>query len=171
MLESNIFHKAIAFFKSGDRSFGDKSPKTALLSSRVNLLQQRNDLEDLKQTIAIEVTDRIRDVNSNFAEVREARQATKLAQERLNIVRELYRRGRDGIDIFEVTSQQDEVVEAQNTELNAVIDYLNAWTDLEQSSGTTLNTWRKSLYGRPDSNRREKRKTSAGIDEENIVLP
>lgn len=127
------------------QTLGDKSPKTALLSSRINLKQRRNDLEDLKQTIAIEVTDRIRDVNSNFAEVREARQATKLAQERLNIVRELYRRGRDGIDIFEVTSQQDEVVEAQNTELNAVIDYLNAQTNLEQSLGTTLDTWQEFL--------------------------
>lgn len=127
------------------QTFGDKSPKTALLSSRINLLQRRNDLEDLKQTIAIEVSDRIRDVNSNFAEVREARQATKLAQERLNIVRELYRRGRDGIDIFEVTSQQDEVVEAQNTELNAVIDYLNAQTDLEQSLGITLDTWQEFI--------------------------
>jgi hypothetical protein len=32
--------------------------------------------------------------------------------------------------------KQDEVVEAQNTELDAVINYLNAWTDLEQSLGT-----------------------------------
>ena len=127
------------------QTLGDLSPKTAFLSSRINLLQERNNLKDLKQTIAIEVTDRIRDVNSNFAEVREARQATKLAQERLNIVRELYRRGRDGIDIFEVTSQQDEVVEAQNTELNAVIDYLNAQTDLEQSLGITLDIWQEYL--------------------------
>jgi outer membrane protein len=123
------------------QTFGDKSPKTALLSSRVNLLQQRSNLEETKQTVAVEISDRIRDINSNFAQVREARQATKLAQERLKVVRELYLRGRDGIGIFEVTSQQDEVVAAQNTELNTVIDYLNAWTDLEQSSGMTLNTW------------------------------
>ncbi|MEN9518926.1 MAG: hypothetical protein RLZZ381_1514 [Cyanobacteriota bacterium] len=123
------------------QTFGDKSPKTALLSSRVNLLQQRSNLEETKQTVAVEISDRIRDINSNFAQVQEARQATKLAQERLKVVRELYLRGRDGIGIFEVTSQQDEVVAAQNTELNIVIDYLNAWTDLEQSSGMTLNIW------------------------------
>lgn len=123
------------------QTFGDKSPKTALLSSRINLLQQRSNLEETKQTVAVEISDRIRDINSNFAQVQEARQATKLAQERLKVVRELYLRGRDGIGIFEVTSQQDEVVAAQNTELNTVINYLNAWTDLEQSSGMTLNIW------------------------------
>lgn len=121
------------------RTFGDRSLRTALLRSRIDLSQKQNDLKDIHETIAIEVTDRIRDINSNFANIQKARRAKRLAQERLKIVQELYFRGRDGVDIFEVTSQQDEVVEAQNTQLNAVIDYLNAQTDLQQSFGMTLN--------------------------------
>ena len=84
-------------------------------------------------------------VNSNFAAIPKARQARELAQQRLEIVRELYRLGRDGVDIFQVTSQQDAVVAAQNTELNAIINYLNARTDLEQSLGTTLDTWQEFI--------------------------
>ena len=63
----------------------------------------------------------------------------------MEIVQELYRRGKDGVDIFQVTSQQDAVVAAQNTELNAIINYLNARTDLEQSLGTTLDTWQEFI--------------------------
>ena len=121
------------------RTFGDRSLETALLRSRINFSQKQNDLKDMQETIAIEVADSIRDINSNFANIQKARRAKRLAQERLKIVQELYLRGRDGVDVFEVTSQQDEVVEAQNTELNAVIDYLNAQTDLQQSFGMTLN--------------------------------
>ena len=127
------------------KTLGDRSLTTAFETARVELLQKQNDLQESTETVRIEVRDRIDDVNSNLAQIGKARQAKKLARERLRIVRQLYRRGRGGIDIFEVTSQQDQVVEAQNTELNAVIGYLNAQTDLEQSLGTTLDTWQELL--------------------------
>ncbi len=127
------------------RTFEDQSLKTAFESGRVQLLQSQNTLEDVTETIKIEITDRVNDVNSNFAAIPKARQARELAQQRLEIVQELYRLGRDGVDIFQVTSQQDAVVAAQNTELNAIINYLNARTDLEQSLGTTLDTWQEFI--------------------------
>ena len=130
------------------RTFEDQSLQTAFQRVRVDLLQAQNSLEDTRETVEIEVRDRVTDVNSNFVKIEKARQAKELAQERLSIVRELYRRGRGGINIFEVTSQQDAVVEAQNTELNAVIDYLNARTDLEQSFGVTLNSWQEFINKR-----------------------
>ena len=127
------------------RTFEDQSLKTAFESGRVQLLQSQNTLEDVTETIKIEITDRVNDVNSNFAAIPKARQARELAQQRLEIVQELYRLGRDGVDIFQVTSQQDAVVAAQNTELNAIINYLNARTKLEQSLGTTLDTWQEFI--------------------------
>ncbi len=127
------------------RTFEDQSLKTAFESGRVQLLQSQNTLEDVTETIKIEITDRVNDVNSNFAAIPKARQARELAQQRLEIVQELYRLGRDGVDIFQVTSQQDAVVAAQNTELNAIINYLNARTNLEQSLGTTLDTWQEFI--------------------------
>ena len=127
------------------RTFEDQSLKTAFESARTQLLQSQNNLADIIETIEIEITDRVNDVNSNFAAIPKARQARELAQQRLEIVQELYRRGRNGVDIFQVTSQQDAVVEAQNTELNAIINYLNARTNLEQSLGTTLDTWQNLI--------------------------
>ena len=127
------------------RNLGDRSLKTAFETARVELLQKQNDLQESTETVKIEVSDRIDDVNSNLAQIAKARQAKKLAQERLRIVQQLYRRGRGGVDIFEVTSQQDQVVEAQNTELNAIISYLNARTDLEQALGITLDTWQEFI--------------------------
>lgn len=122
------------------KTIKDQSLETAFENARVDLLQKQNDLKDTTETVKIEIGDRIADVNSNLAKIAKARRARELTQERLTIIQKLYRRGRGGIDIFEVTSQQDEVVEAQNTELNAVIEYLNARTDLEQSLGITLDT-------------------------------
>ena len=127
------------------KTLGDRSLQTAYETARVDLLQRQNDLQESTETVRIEVRNRIADVNSNLAQIEKARRAKELAQERLRIVQQLYRRGRGGVDIFEVTSQQDQVVEAQNTELNAVIGYLNARTDLEQSLGITLDTWQKLI--------------------------
>ena len=127
------------------KALGDRSVETAFETARVELLQRQNDLKESTETVRIEVSDRIEDVNSNLAQIEKARRAKELAQERLRIVQQLYRRGRGGIDIFEVTSQQDQVVEAQNTELNAIISYLNARTDLEQSLGVTLDTWQEFI--------------------------
>lgn len=128
------------------KTLGDRSLQTAFETARVELLQEQNDLKESTETVRIEVSDRIADVNSNLAQIEKARRAKELAQERLVIVQQLYRRGRGGVDIFEVTSQQDQVVEAQNTELNAIIGYLNARTDLEQSLGTTLDTWQEFRF-------------------------
>lgn len=125
------------------QTLGDRSLKTAFETARVEILQRQNDLRESRETVRIEVNRQVTNVNSNLAQIEKARRAKEFAQERLRIVRELYRQGRGGVDIFEVTSQQDEVVEAQNSELNAAIDYLNARTDLQQSLGMTLNNWQK----------------------------
>jgi outer membrane protein TolC len=117
------------------RTFNDQSLQTAFERSRVQLLQRQNDFKDMKEIVKIEINDRVTDVNSNLAKIAKARQAKELAQQRLKIVQKLRRRAGSRIDIFETISQQDEVVEAQNTELNAIIDYLNARTDLDQSLG------------------------------------
>jgi outer membrane protein len=127
------------------RTFEDQSLNTAFQNARIQFLQRQNDLQDLREAVRIEVSQQVTNVNSNLAKIEKARRAKELAEERLEIVKKLYLRGRGGVDIFEVTSQQDEVVEAQNTELNAIVDYLNARTDLEQSLGTTLNTWQEFI--------------------------
>jgi len=46
-----------------------------------------------------------------------------------------------GIFVFEVTASEDDLVRAEQAEVDAIIDWLDALTRLAQVSGRTLATW------------------------------
>jgi outer membrane protein TolC len=48
-------------------------------------------------------------------------------------------------EIFQVVTFQNNLVEARNRELTAIIAYLNALTGLDQTVGTTLDTWNVTI--------------------------
>jgi outer membrane protein TolC len=73
-----------------------------------------------------------------------AQQARELSERQLEIEREKQRLGR-GSGVFEIVSLQNSLVEARNAELNATIEYLNALTLLDQTVGTTLDTWQVTI--------------------------
>jgi outer membrane protein TolC len=124
--------------------FGDLTKEQRFQRSRVNLLQAENSLEDLDESLEIQVKDGIRNVNLRLSQVELARQATELSERQLEIERQKQRLGR-GDGIFELVRLQNELVDARNAELNATIDYLNALTRLDQSLGTTLDTWQVTI--------------------------
>lgn len=126
------------------REFGDLTKEQRFVRSRVNLLQAENTLKELNDSIKIQVTDKIRDVNLRFSQVERARQATVLSERQLDIEREKQRLGR-GSGIFELVRLQNDLVSARNAELEATIEYLNALTRLDQTLGTTLDTWQVTL--------------------------
>jgi outer membrane protein TolC len=121
------------------RTFGDLTVERNYQRSQVNFLQAENTLENLRQSIDIQVTDRVRNVNLSLRQVQLAQQARQLAERTLEIEQERLKLGRGSI--FQVVSFQNNLVEARNRELDATIDYLNALTNLDQSVGTTLETW------------------------------
>ena len=43
---------------------------------------------------------------------------------------------------FQLVDFEDDLVNVQNREVDAIISYLNALTRLDQTLGTTLETWR-----------------------------
>ncbi|NES24159.1 MAG: TolC family protein [Symploca sp. SIO3E6] len=122
------------------REFGDLTIERDFQRSRVNQLQAENSLEEERNRLEIATQDGIRDVNLSFAQWQLAQQATKLSQRQLEIAQEKQRLGR-GVTVFELVRLQDDLVQAQNTEVNATINYLNALTRLDQTLGTTLETW------------------------------
>lgn len=124
-------------------TFGDRTAERDFQRSRVNFLQAKNSLENLRQIIEIQVTDRVRDVNLRLSEVRLAQQARELSERQLQIEQERLRLGRGGI--FQVVTFQSSLVEARNRELTAIIAYLNALTNLDQTVGTTLDTWNVTI--------------------------
>lgn len=128
-----------------NRTFGDGSLETAVERSRTNILQRRNRLAQLTETIRNEIADQLGDVNSELAQVEAAQRATAAAQLQLQITQEKFRRGRDNISLFDVTQREEDLVNAQNAELQARISFLNSIAGLEQAVGITLDTWRRSV--------------------------
>jgi outer membrane protein TolC len=107
-------------------------------------LQAENNLKDQRESLEIQVTDRIRDANLSFSQVQLARLARESSERQLEIEREKQRLGR-GSGVFEIVSLEDSLVEARNAELNATIEYLNALTNLDKTVGTTLDTWQVTI--------------------------
>ena len=126
------------------KTLGDPAPEQRFQRSRVNLLQTENNLREQLESLEIQITDRIRDVNSSFTQVQLAQQAREYSERQLEIEREKQRLGR-GSGVFEIVSLENSLVEARNAELNAIIEYLNALTNLDQSVGTTLDTWQVKI--------------------------
>ena len=125
--------------------FGDLRLERDVIRSQILLQQNRNTLAESQATLEIEVQNSIREVNFRLTEVEQAKQATQLSQQQLENEREKLRLGRGSI--IDVIRFEEDLVNAANRELNAVIAYLNALTRLEQTTGTTLETWNVRVEG------------------------
>lgn len=126
------------------RQLGDLTAERDFQRSRINQLQAETTLEEQRESLDIQLKDRVRDVQLSFSQVQLAQKARQLSERQLEIAREKQRLGRD-ITVFELIRLEDDLVQARNVELNATIDYLNALTRLDQTLGTTLDTWKVTL--------------------------
>jgi outer membrane protein TolC len=124
--------------------FGNLTAEQDFQRSRVNQLQAENTLQEQRKSLELKVTDSIRDARLSFAQVELARKATELSEKQLEIAREKQKLGRP-ITVFELVRLQNDLVQARNQELNATISYLNALTRLDQTLGTTLDTWQVTI--------------------------
>ena len=122
------------------RLLEDESTETAFQRNQVTQQQLQNDLARLESDIRLDVADRLRDVESARNRIEASRLARELAEQRLENARARERLGRTR-DIFEVLELQNDLVEAQNSEVNAAIDLADAIASLNQSIGTTLDVW------------------------------
>lgn len=126
------------------RLLEDEAAETAFQRSQVTQLQLSNDLETLKSDIRLEVADQLRNVESARNRIESTRLARELAIQRLENARARERRGRTR-DIFEVLELQNDVVEAQNSEVSAAIALADAIANLNQSLGSTLDVWAEQV--------------------------
>ncbi|WP_027254553.1 TolC family protein [Planktothrix agardhii] len=120
--------------------------------SRVNVLKLENDLKETIQKVNTEVTKNLQDIELNFKKVELSRQATKLAELQLSNEVEKIKLGFQGRRLLDLVDFQSKLNEAQNNELNAKIDYLNALTNLEKNLGITLDTLGITLEQQPEQN-------------------
>jgi outer membrane protein TolC len=126
------------------REIGDLTVERDFQRRLVNQLQAENTLTEQRESLDIQLIDRIRDVNMSFSQVELAKKVTESSEKQLEIAREKQRLGRD-VTVFELIRLQDDLVQARNVELNAMINYLNALTRLDQTLGTTLDTWQVKI--------------------------
>ena len=126
------------------RLLDDESTETALRRNQLNQQQLRNDLDRLQSDIRLDVADQLRDVESARNRIAVTRLARDLAEQRLENARARARRGRTR-DIFEVLELQNDLVEAQNSEVTAAVDLADAISNLNRSLGTTLTVWAEQV--------------------------
>lgn len=116
------------------------SADRSLRKARISLRQSRIRLAELHQAIEVEIRGAVRDVEVRFRRTELARQASALAERKLEIERIKLNSGLS--TNFRLVSFEDDLVRSQNNEVGAVIAYLNTLTALDRAQGTTLDTWR-----------------------------
>ncbi len=126
------------------RTFGDQSTKTEQVRREIGVRKNENRRSQLTNTISQEVNDRLRDIKSSLSQVAASQRSREFAQQQLDIAQILFRRRGGQVTLFEIIQKQDDLVTAQNEELQAKIDYLNAITTLDKTVGLTLEQWKVS---------------------------
>lgn len=127
------------------RTFDESNLETARVRREVEIAQQANQLSQQRIAIRNEITNQLNTVRTNLVRVEAARRATDNARLQLEATRELFERGRAGGNLFQVISQEENLVDAQNQELLAEIEFLDSVIALDQSVGLTLDTWRREV--------------------------
>lgn len=122
---------------------GDMTLEQAEVTASVGVRTAEVKLEESRQQVESQTRDAVRNVDARWRQYEIARRARDLAARKVEIEREKLRLGRSSN--FQVLSFEGDLRRAESTQLNAMIDYLNALTILDQQVGTTLDTWQISL--------------------------
>ena len=105
----------------------------------ISLRKARNNLSELRQRIGIEVSNAIREAELSRRQVDLARTARELVNEKTDIEKEKLRLGLSSN--FRLVAFEDDLVAAENRELDSIIAWLDALTSLDRTLGTTLDRW------------------------------
>ena len=117
----------------------DRRPELGLRSARAGVTQAERGLVELHQTMDIAVRQAVHDVEVGLRQIELARQALALAEEKMEIERSKLQQGLSST--YQLIQFEEDLVRAQNAELDALVNYENALTALDRTLGTTLETW------------------------------
>lgn len=98
-----------------------------------------NNLDELRQRINIEVRNAVRDVELARRGVALAQTARELSERKTRVERDKLSLGLS--TNFQLVAFENDLVLAENAELDATVRLLNAVTDLDRTLGTTLDRW------------------------------
>ena len=117
----------------------DESMKLVHVRAKNALVKAERGMESLRESISIEVRQAVTEVEIGYRVVQLARQARELAEKNLAVEQAKFGQGLSST--FEVASSQDDLLAAQNEEIDRIIAYRNAQSALHQVLGTTLDVW------------------------------
>lgn len=127
------------------REFGNRGVEREFQRRRVDILQAENNLKEQNQTLEVDVTNAIRDINLNRQQMELAKKSRELAEKQLEIEQDKLRLGFVSSRTIDIVNAQNDLIAAKNAELNARIAYFNALTNLDKKIGTTLETWQVKI--------------------------
>ena len=122
-----------------DIPIGDLSRRQAEVRARVAVENQDIRLADARQSLERDVGDAVRDLSTRWRQYEIAQRARDLSRRKLDIEREKLQAGRSSN--FQVLSFESDLRNAESARLNALIAYLNTQAHLDQTLGTTLESW------------------------------
>jgi outer membrane protein TolC len=118
---------------------GDLSRKQSKVRAQVDVDNQVILLAEAKQAVELEVDNAVRELGTRWRQYEIALRARTLSQRKLEVEREKLKAGRSSN--FQVLSFETDLRNAENASLDALIAYLNTQSSLDQTLGTTLESW------------------------------
>ena len=117
----------------------DRQPELSERQASDDVRRAEFALSELEQSIDVAVRQAVRGVENGFRRIELARHSRTLAEQKLAIEQEKLRQGLTST--LQLTRVEEDLVQAQNGELNAIVSYLDALTALDRTLGATLETW------------------------------
>lgn len=112
---------------------GNRQERNRLAQARNDLASSKLRLQKLRNGVVLEVTQAARDIQSSFQKLQTSRATVRLRREQLEGEKQRLRVGSS--TSYQVLQIQNDVLEAQSLELQALVDYKRAITAFESSVG------------------------------------
>jgi len=128
---------------------GNRSAKSRLTASRLEVAQTLLDIKDLEKKIVVEVREAVRQIQTEAKRVYATRIARKLAEEKLSAEEKKFEVGLS--TSFNVLEFQEDLAIEQSNEIRALIDYNKSRIRLRQVVATTLDAHNIKMSSEKDS--------------------
>jgi outer membrane protein TolC len=115
---------------------GNRSAKSRLTASRLQVAQTLLDIKNLEKKIVVEVREAIRQIKTEAKRIEATGIARKLAERKLDAEEKKFEVGLS--TSFNVLEFQEDLFEEQSNEIRAIIDYRKAGIRLRQVMATTM---------------------------------
>jgi outer membrane protein TolC len=126
-----------------DIPIGDMSRRQAVVRARVNAKNEDIRMAEARQALEREVGDAVRTLDTRWRQFEIAQRALVLSRHKLETEREKLESGFSSS--FRVLTSESDLHHIEIARLNALIAYRNAKAALDQTLGTTLDSWEVDL--------------------------